>query len=89
MQPGTRVSPVASSRTGFTRYQVLLRRSCIPALYIDGTMVRRAGERGLYIDEFVRPDEILGIEVYRGSSEIPLQYGGTLGTCGVVLIWTR
>ncbi len=32
---------------------------------------------------------VLGIEVYRGPSETPLQYGGSTSSCGVILNWTR
>jgi outer membrane cobalamin receptor len=32
---------------------------------------------------------IEGIEVYRGPSEVPAQYGGASAACGVVLVWLR
>ena len=88
-QPGAWVSPVSSSRLGFTQNRVLLRNGCVPAFFMDGNLIRRAGESGLHMDEFVRPDEIAGIEIYRGSSEIPLEYGGPTGPCGIVVIWTH
>jgi hypothetical protein len=39
--------------------------------------------------EFVPPSAIEAIEVYRGSSEVPVQYNVTGSACGVILIWTR
>jgi hypothetical protein len=28
-------------------------------------------------------------EVYRTATEAPVQYGGGLGGCGVILLWTK
>jgi len=62
---------------------------CYPKVVIDGMEVSRGGNEPARPDEFVRPVEITGIEVYRGPSETPLQFGGLSGPCGVILIWTR
>ena len=88
-QPGVWVSSLTTSRLGFMQNRVLLRRGCIPALYVDDAFVREATQPAPLIDEIVRPGEIAGIEIYRGPSEIPLRYGGALGSCGVIVIWTR
>lgn len=40
----------------------------------------------------IRPDDIVGVEVYNGPSSVPLELGGTKGsdpTCGLVVIWTK
>jgi len=48
---------------------------------------------GLYQPEFeldlIPPADIEGIELYRGSSEIPPQFNRFNAVCGVVVIWTR
>jgi hypothetical protein len=41
------------------------------------------------IDDVVMPDEIAGIEVYRGPAETPAELGLVEGDCGVIAIWTR
>ena len=40
----------------------------------------------------VKPEDLVGLEVYNGASSIPPELGGTQGTeptCGLVVIWTR
>lgn len=52
---------------------------CIPLLVLDGLPLDTTVD-------IVRPDEIRGIEVYRGPAETPPEYGGA---CGVIVIWTK
>jgi hypothetical protein len=35
------------------------------------------------------PDEVAGIEVYRGAAETPAELGLLQEGCGVIAIWTR
>jgi hypothetical protein len=58
-------------------------RACEIEYYLDGVYAP-----GLNIDD-VRPWEVEAMEVYRGESEIPLQFRRSLETCSVVLIWNR
>lgn len=63
---------------------------CVNAnVYVDGIRVIRDNQ-GLQdsIDNFVSPSDIAGIEVYRGPSEIPAEFGGSVGRCGAIVIWT-
>ncbi len=41
------------------------------------------------LDLLPAPRDIAGIEVYAGSSTIPLQFAGFDRGCGVILIWTK
>jgi hypothetical protein len=43
------------------------------------------------INHFVAPEEVVGVEVYNGSSEIPAQFNSSRfnSRCGVIVIWTR
>jgi hypothetical protein len=43
------------------------------------------------INHFVAPEEVIAVEVYSGSSEIPAQFNSSRfnSRCGVVVIWTR
>jgi len=63
--------------------QVVMRGSCRPAIFIDGILSSTAG---MTLDEMFRPDDIEGIEIYRGP-ETPSAY--LQNQCGAILIWTR
>lgn len=66
------------------------RGQCIPKVYINGVRQNRGGPYGTaaVVDEAVRPNELEGIEVYRGISEMPADFYDE-GHCGVILLWTR
>jgi hypothetical protein len=51
---------------------------CVPLLIVDGLQVETTLD-------IVRPQEIRGIEIYRGS-ETPVQYNDP---CGAIVIWTK
>lgn len=48
-------------------------------------------DQGLSLDDIGHPSSIAAIEVYRSSSQVPVQFGGTSveTQCGVIVIWTR
>lgn len=62
-----------------------LEGTCNPDIFIDGARV--FADFG--ITTLIQPEEVDGIEVYRGVAQIPLEWGGFNGTCGVLLIWTK
>lgn len=41
------------------------------------------------INQLVLPEQVLAIEVCRGPSEVPEQYGGAASGCGAILVWTK
>ncbi len=55
---------------------------CGPSFWVDGVEVRSFAESTPIAD-------VQGIEVYRGSGEIPAEFTGSTAGCGVVVIWTR
>lgn len=68
---------------------------CPLRIYLDGAMVFPGGPNNDPRYD-TRPDltrlatsELHAIEVYRGASEVPGEYGGASAACGVLLIWTR
>jgi hypothetical protein len=66
-----------------SRRAVSLGRGCKSHLYVDGVKLVMTPV------DVLHPDEVEGIEVYRGPSETPVQFRGW-GACGaVVVIWTR
>lgn len=76
---------VSANRMGQAR--VTVRRfggRCRPTVWVDGVLTN-----ALPVD-FVTPDAIIGIEVYRGASEVPPQFNRpTTEGCGTIVIWTR
>ncbi len=77
--PGVSVMPSPT----FGGARILMRGGhCAPAVYVQGMQEL---DRGVL--PVLDPHAIRGVEVYRGSSEVPAQWGGAFGACGVVLIW--
>lgn len=56
---------------------------CYPQYYIDGN------ESTAYFARNTPPKDVKGIEIYRGSSEVPGEFGGSNSACGVIAIWTK
>lgn len=80
--PGLRLVPRSGS--GLTLgYQVVMRGNCRPAIFIDGILATGGGTT---LDEMFRPDDIEGIEIYRGP-QTPAAF--LRNQCGSILIWTR
>jgi hypothetical protein len=70
--------------------------TCIPNWFVDGQQVRVSGPAAPAQFPFtdlsgsVRPEAILGIEVYGSPGNIPAQYDLMSSTgCGSIVIWTR
>jgi hypothetical protein len=59
--------------------------SCTPPVFLDGIPVMSDGD----LDALVLLRDVEAVEVYRGSAELPLQYGGSNGACGAIVIWTK
>lgn len=58
--------------------------NCYPTLYLNGHLWPRHN-----LDE-LSPDQILALEVYRGTSEVPSRFmGHGRVNCGVIVVWTR
>ena len=56
-------------------------RGCPMTVYLDGFVVT-ARE----LDQFVKPVEVGGIEVYKGLASLPAEF---IGNCGAVVVWTK
>lgn len=56
-------------------------RICEPAYWVDGI-------EGRSFATTIPIRDIYGVEVYRGSGEMPGEYAGT-GGCGAIVIWTK
>lgn len=57
-------------------------RRCVPRIIVDDvTMV------DFDVDDLPAQD-VFAVEVYRSPVQVPAQYGGVGGSCGVIVIWT-
>ena len=56
--------------------------NCPPKWYVDGVMVQSFTENTPIRD-------IYGLEIYRGPSELPGEFSGSDGGCGVLVVWTK
>ena len=69
---------------GFGGYSLrIVRGMCQPYYIVDGQY-----QPGFELD-LIPPNDIEGIELYKGSSETPPQFNHMNAVCGVIVIWTR
>jgi hypothetical protein len=77
-------------QTDVSDTKILMRASvtdwCYPAVYVNGHYMRDLDADDL--DAWVRPNEILGVEVYTGITA-PVQFQQGMTGCGSILIWTK
>lgn len=95
--PNLRASPprMGASGQGFT--QPSNGDRCTVVFFVDGMQINQPnmpGIRGtqrqdLAIDDYVQPEEVEGIEVYRGESDTPAEFTTRWVQCGTIVIWTR
>lgn len=87
--PGVRLVPQPSRRNN-PQNSTLGRGSCRFRFIVDG--VRTLADFEM---DFLTPDALEGIEVYRGTAEVPADFRALVGTdagqpmCGVIVAWTR
>jgi hypothetical protein len=68
---------------------------CQPRVYLDGVLISQPSPfndsqlSGAYPDQVADVCDIAGMEIHTRFTGIPLAYGGTQGSCGVILIWTK
>lgn len=62
---------------------------CTPAIWMDGMLVRRAGDTLIGFDQVVPPPEnVEAIELYPGVGAPP-EWASWAGRCGVIGIWLK
>ena len=65
-------------------------RGCFPRVMLDDVMVGGGGwAEPAQLDVLLSRSALAGVEVYTRTAGIPSRWGGTLGACGVIVIWTR
>jgi hypothetical protein len=68
---------------------------CWMGVILDGVTLYKAVSTGT-VSNFPPPDfrrdfsvdNIEAIEVYRSASEVPMEFGGSSASCGVIVLWT-
>lgn len=78
-----RIDPVDGER-------LLLRGTkgyCVPGLVVDGTRATWAGT-SMRLDELVPLETVYAMEVHRGVSSLPIEFG-SFNQCGVIVFWTK
>lgn len=91
--PGVRLT---SSGLGFRRVVEMRGGAssggCPVQVYIDGMHLNDnegpPDVQVVAIDDFVSPESVFGIEIYRGLSTVPAEFLNTYARCGVVALWT-
>ena len=79
--PGVRIAPSNFGRTGITMSPST--RRCPIEWYLDGV-------RTPFLDpDNVPPQDIVGIEIYRGLARVPIEFRHRAQGCGVIAIWTH
>lgn len=69
-------------------------RDCPAQIYVDGRLmnprVSGGGDVvGMTLDEAVHPNDVEGIEIYRGLATVPAEFLTPDARCAVIAVWTR
>jgi hypothetical protein len=95
--PNLRASPQRMGAGGSSFSQGSNGDRCSVVFFVDGMRVNEPAMPGSRvpvrhdppIDDYVNPEEVEGIEVYRGESDTPAEFSTRWVQCGTVVIWTR
>ena len=95
--PNLRSTPQRMGAAGSGLTQGSNADRCSVVFFVDGMRVNEPNMPGVRasarhdqpIDDYVNPEEVEGIEVYRGESDTPAEFSTRWVQCGTVVIWTR
>lgn len=89
--PGLQISSSGRGRHGVvtTNRMNISPGGCPAQIYVDDFHVNRSDGRTFRIDDVVTPEDVEGIEIYKGMATVPAQFLSPEADCGVIVIWTR
>jgi hypothetical protein len=79
-----------SERLGNVRNGLV--RRCATVVFLDGVRLNRAEDSPDYVVsllETMRGSSLEAVELYRGRSDLPAEFGGPEVRCGAIVVWTR
>lgn len=79
--PGVQVGPIQYGRASVTIGRGS-RLGCEPAVYLDGVY-----QAGMQVDD-IAAEDLGAVELYKGSTDTPMEFMRTSSTCGAIVIWT-
>lgn len=82
---GVRVNPGQNNEA----FAISNRTNCLMAIWMDGARVYTSGSGFPFNLNQISPNQLEGIEIYRGSSETPIELSGANSDCGTIVLWTR
>jgi hypothetical protein len=65
---------------------------CWPMIYLDRHLISTGGLAGATpraLDEYVHGADVAAVEVYRSAAEVPAEFNGSNGGCGVIVVWSK
>jgi hypothetical protein len=86
--PGVQVRPVRGGMGNNVSVQAR-GSECAMLFFMNGSAFPLPTDQP--INHFIAPEEVVALEVYPGSSEVPAQFNSSRfnSRCGVIVIWTR
>jgi hypothetical protein len=87
--PGMQIRNVQGGHGDNVSVQNSRSKPCAMQFYVNAMPIAMLGDAP--VNYYVSPEEVVGVEVYSGSSEIPPQFNSSMNNsrCGVVVVWTR
>ena len=87
--PGMQIRNVQGGHGDNVSVQAGRSKPCSMQFYVNAMPIAMLGDSP--VNYYISPEEVVGVEVYNGSSEIPPQFNSsnTNSRCGVVVVWTR
>lgn len=76
-----------SMRSGFSDGAGNYGTNCTAEVFVDGHLMR--GISAVELDALVKPEHIVGIEVYSAGSPKPQQFDSGMSGCGSLVIWQK
>jgi hypothetical protein len=82
----------SGTRAGVAMSRSTQLRSCQPVIFLDGIRLNKSDDppgtlRNLL--EIIQGTDLTAVEVYKGRSEVPAEFGGPEVGCGAIVVWSK